>query len=562
VEAARRGESFKVAAFAGTGKTTSLTETARALVGRRVLYLVFNKAQQIAAEARFAELQARDPRLRVQARTAHAIALKLYGASRYHGRLAKHESDAVSAWNAYLRSIGVGDALTEDAKVLRRHAIDVVKQFLASDDFEIGSRHYTANEQQPDAVEAARSLWEQLDGSSDSDLPITHDVYLKAWQLTKPRLPWCDVVMYDEAQDATPAMLDVVRRQTQLQTIFVGDEHQQIYEFRGAVNALGSLDLPTYALTETWRFGEKIAEMANAILAAKGEKRRIRPAREQPDAVRLGVPGKSDLVLARTNAGLVEEALRLAEQDTKFFLRGSVDSRTGIAGNGYGEVVRKMLSAFDVWQGKGSTHPLFADFGSWSELKRTVDDRGADGLRTYVRLIEKYQRDVPYVAKRLREGCTAEPESADVVLSTIHRFKGEEASDVLLANDLRRFSYRDEATQRDVLDDAEANLAYVAVTRARETLWLGGAQRIINESLTHAKIVVPFAPHAAAPTPPRARVTPTPQPKASIALVNGCQYRHASLGIVTVVRQSGKHVVLRGRTEFRGLSESGLKPEA
>ena len=46
-----------------------------------------------------------------------------------------------------------------------------------------------------------------------------------------------DVLLWDEAQDMNPAMLDVFLKQFKPKLV-VGDSHQQIYRFRGAVDAL------------------------------------------------------------------------------------------------------------------------------------------------------------------------------------------------------------------------------------------------------------------------------------------------------------------------------------
>ena len=64
--------------------------------------------------------------------------------------------------------------------------------------------------------------------------------YLKLYQLSPTDFAkeerW-DVLLIDEAQDLTPAIIDLVT-QTSCAKIFVGDPHQQIYSFRGATNAM------------------------------------------------------------------------------------------------------------------------------------------------------------------------------------------------------------------------------------------------------------------------------------------------------------------------------------
>ncbi|WP_234841934.1 UvrD-helicase domain-containing protein [Sinorhizobium meliloti] len=79
--------------------------------------------------------------------------------------------------------------------------------------------------------------------------------------------------MLDEAQDTNPVVLDILQRQRG-QLIYVGDRYQQIYEWRGAVNAMESIDTDasTY-LTTSFRFGDAIAELATKMLV----KRRVSP---------------------------------------------------------------------------------------------------------------------------------------------------------------------------------------------------------------------------------------------------------------------------------------------
>ncbi|TAM56611.1 ATP-dependent helicase [bacterium] len=494
VEAARRGESFKVTAFAGTGKTTSLTEAARALPNRHVLYLVFNKAQQQAAARRFAALKHRDPQLTIEARTAHSIAWRLFGGRRYRGRLARDTHGAFRAWVSYLLDRNLVWGAKSDARVDAAWAVvDTLGAFLASDAFEFGPEHLPARAaQRGDSVlNAARSLWQELDGSSSGSLPVTHDVYLKAWQLSQPVLPWCEVVLYDEAQDATPAMLDVVKHQRKLQTIYVGDQHQQIYEFRGAVNALRSLHLPEYPLTRTWRFGERIAAVANGILQAKGETRHLRPSAPRRDTVETGFPKVCDLVLSRTNVGLVEQALRCTERKASFFIRGATDAETGAAANGFGELRGRLLAAHSLWSGRRTRHPAFAAFESWEALRRMADADGGEAFRPYVRLVEQHGARTPALVAKLRNHAVENEGVADVVLSTVHRFKGEQARRVALADDYWEFASRRKGEEHAALDEAEANIAYVAVTRAMEELWMGGAQATLQSSLALLGVSLP-----------------------------------------------------------------------
>ena len=118
---------------------------------------------------------------------------------------------------------------------------------------------------------SARRLW-SLMGDPDNPVGMVHDGYLKLFQLSQPVLTGFDYILFDEAQDANPAMLDIVQRQSMPQVI-VGDRHQQIYGWRGAQNALDALQpTTTRYLTRSFRFGPPIAALANVLLATyKGE---------------------------------------------------------------------------------------------------------------------------------------------------------------------------------------------------------------------------------------------------------------------------------------------------
>ena len=71
--------------------------------------------------------------------------------------------------------------------------------------------------------------------------PFTHDVYLKLWSLERPKIS-SDFLLFDEAQDANPVMLDLVMGQD-AQKILVGDVYKQFYPWPGPVNAMHSVHL-------------------------------------------------------------------------------------------------------------------------------------------------------------------------------------------------------------------------------------------------------------------------------------------------------------------------------
>ncbi len=141
-------------------------------------------------------------------------------------------------------------------------------QFMMSPDEEITERHvpkrwlhrhlhvdHVSEDISRLVVADAKNIWTKMSDPEEASVKISHDGYLKVWQLGRPVLNDVkkirhDVLLVDEGQDMNPAMLDVFHRQSSTPRFIVGDPHQQVYVFRGAVNALGQV-----AADRTYRQG-------------------------------------------------------------------------------------------------------------------------------------------------------------------------------------------------------------------------------------------------------------------------------------------------------------------
>lgn len=128
-----------------------------------------------------------------------------------------------------------------------------------------------------EALRAVRTLWQAM-SDPDGTFPVTHDTYLKLFQLSGPDLSrrW-DTILFDEAQDANPVTSALVLGQ-RCRIVLVGDRYQQIYRFRGADDALSHPSLSgadRLWLTQSFRFGPAVAAMANLLLKRAGESREV-----------------------------------------------------------------------------------------------------------------------------------------------------------------------------------------------------------------------------------------------------------------------------------------------
>lgn len=454
---------LKVNAFAGTGKTSTLVKYAEARPKDRILYLAFNKAIQQEAQGKFPA--------RVQAATSHALAFAKFG-KRYADQLIGN-----------LKANQVAEALDLSnrrkythhfAMLAGQQVIQTLVRFFASADDSICVEHvnmppeamttipYTAD----DVRLMTEELWAMMQDPANDRVGMLHDGYLKLFQMSRPTLPY-DIILFDEAQDANPCTLDIVTRHAG-KKVFVGDQHQSIYLFRGAVNAMSEIRADEeFDLTGSFRFGPKIAQTANALLYhLRGEKRKIR-----------GLGGKDDLapvdrskphaVICRSNASVFDEAIVSMSLNRPVAFVGGPQSYTfDKVGDAY------LLS---IGETNRIRDPYLRSFGSFDNLTafaETTDDRE---LKSLSRVVTKYGREIPELVKGIK-GRAVEAQRAQVVLTTAHKSKGLEWDQVRLTDDyIDLLTKRGEMPPLTEIRPDELNVLYVAATRAQKRLEVNGS---------------------------------------------------------------------------------------
>lgn len=442
-------------AKAGTGKTTTAVGYAEARRERNMLYLSFAKANQMEAESRF-------PR-NTTARTAHSLAFDAVG-RKFEGRIDRE-------W----RAMSVRQEL--NLKNYRAAAMtqSVLRSFFNSEALKIDEQHAAGLDQNfraygseiSDALQTARTLWRRMCDRGDR-VRIPDDAYLKMWALQQPQLPY-DVIIFDEYQDANPVMAQIVARQQQARVLYLGDPHQAIYGFRGARDALETLpaDARVFNLTMTWRFGPRIAAIANTLLAElKGEHIPIQGM--APDGVLR--EGETITTLARTNAQL----FKIAAQD-----RGAGVHWVGGIKKYH---VRSLLDGHALFFNNLSEvkDPLLRRFGSWQEMKDYAEATRDGQLRIMAELVDQYKGDTPHLVADLERNEVRDQADARLVLATAHGVKGLDYDHVQIAPDFEYLAELEAELAQDPnahIDEQEINLLYVAFTRARKTLALNEDSR-------------------------------------------------------------------------------------
>jgi superfamily I DNA/RNA helicase len=451
VDAYLSNDNLVIEAGAGTGKTSTLRMIANAAPRRRGIYVAYNRAIADDAKRTFPS--------NVTCATAHSFAFRAVGRQFAH-RLRGPRMPA----RQIAKQLGITQPVRIDAgRILApqqaaRLAMDTIARFCHSAAPQVNGRHVPKLPGLDDpaamaalrevVVSLARRAWADL-SDRDGNLRFTHDHYLKMWQLSGPRFP-ADFVLLDEAQDANPVVQDVVERQGHTQRILVGDRCQAIYGWRGAVDAMATFAADRrLALSQSFRFGPPIAGEANKWLQILEAPLRLRGSNQITSTI--SSLARPDAVLCRTNAEAVSQLMAAAEEG----------QRAALVGGG-NEIRRLAEAATSLRAGLGTDHPELFAFRSWGEVKDYVaQDASGSDLKTFVQLIDSYGPDVVIdTMDRL-----VPEQAAEVVVSTAHKAKGREWPRVRIADDFRAPKGEDSP-----IPQAEAMLAYVAVTRARQAL--------------------------------------------------------------------------------------------
>ncbi|MET8292024.1 UvrD-helicase domain-containing protein [Streptomyces sp. NPDC005132] len=481
-DAFHRGEHLALQAGAGTGKTTTLAELAHA-TRRRGRYLAYNRAIAQDARTRFPAT--------VSCKTAHALAYAAIG-HRYTRRL---NAPRRPAWQTgqtlgITKAIRIGERDLSQ-KTLSNAALRTVARFCHTADPAITRHHVPRLRGLEDRalhaqlaahlVPFARKAWSDLQHLDDGAVRFDHDHYLKIWALTRPKID-TDFLLLDEAQDTNPVVEQIfLAQRDHAQLVMVGDSAQAIYDWRGAKDVMTGFDGTQLALSQSFRFGPRLAEEANRWLSIADAPIRLTGTENVP--TELGPVTRPDAVLCRTNVGAIAQVMELLATRYRVALVGGGDSLRALA-----------LAARDLKEGRRTTHPELVLFPSWGELQDYAahDPAGRD-LQPLVDLVDTHGTDaiLGAVAQLVPE------QQAEVTVSTVHKAKGREWARVKIADD---FTPPKDSDQLDdtgraapgPIDDGEARLAYVAVTRTRSRLDIGGLSWIED----HPAAPLPLSPQA------------------------------------------------------------------
>jgi F-box protein, helicase, 18 len=466
---------IKINAVAGSGKTTTIIEYAKARPSSsKILYLAFNKTVRLEAERKFAEKGL----LNVKVETAHSLAYKhIVFRNNYKVSSNGYKSHEI-AQILGLRS--TGEKHTE--YVVANHINRLVSYFCNSDKTTVSELQYLDIISEPQARSFAsinydyiiRQTREFLSKMNKGEIEIIHDFYLKKFQLSRPVLHY-DYILFDEGQDSSPAMLDIFANQKATKVI-VGDTHQQIYGWRHAVNSLEKVDFKTFHLSKSFRFAPDIANLAVETLEYKrhlGKEPQVKISGEGTSKEK-----KTKAVIARTNLGLLLNAIKNVTERKdlkKIYFEGNIHSYT------YADEGASLYDVLNLYNGKNHLirDPLIKALGNMDELEDYIKNTEDAQLSMMVEIVKEYENEIPAILNTIKERHVgdAERNKAQLIFSTVHRCKGMEYDQVELVEDFLNEDRlekiiaegKEEVSNANKLNE-EINLLYVAITRTKNHL--------------------------------------------------------------------------------------------
>jgi DNA helicase II / ATP-dependent DNA helicase PcrA len=444
-----------VNAVAGSGKTTTIVEALTHIpAGCRTLFVAFNKS---IAE----ELKKRAPR-GVEVSTLHSYGLRTI--TKTLGRL---RIDA-SRVDDFVRAMHGNDSKTWDMRRDLAKTVSLAKGQLAADEAQIdaiiddfGIESAQNGARAKFVQDVMKILLQCTEVSADGRIDFDDMIWLPVvLELTQTKF---DRVFIDETQDLNRAQIEMALRAVKPggRICAVGDPRQAIYGFRGADstavdNVVTRLKATVLPLSVCYRCCKAVISEAQTVVpgiesapdAEEGSVTEVM-VRDMKRGARAG-----DFILSRTNAPLISLCM--------YFIK------EGRPANIQGRDVGASLAAF-VRKSKAPSVEALRDYvETWRNVEcarlaaKHRDTQAVEDRAECLLALSEDAASVDGVLNSIEQLFADKDSSQRIVLSSTHKAKGLERDRVWLL----------QSTYMRRPEPEEVNLYYVAVTRARKTLFL------------------------------------------------------------------------------------------
>lgn len=447
-----------VIARAGSGKTSTIVEAFRHVPrGKTTLVCAFNKEIEV-------ELKKRAPS-GVEVKTLHGYGFAAIRRANRDTRVEKNKSDIILALQhgserstlEFRRAVARAGGYCKGCLIDTRDGVDdVIDRF----SLEVGGEGRVEDREKfitatLALLEASKADTASIDFDDMVWLPVV--LGLRTWQY--------DRVFVDETQDLNPAQIQLALKacRSSGRICAVGDDRQAIYGFRGADqdavhNVIRALNAKVMPLSVTYRCANAIVSVAKRYVpdleaapnAAEGVVRHASPDQMRDQAA----PG--DFILSRANAPLIGLCLGFLKEGRRASIQGKDigANLVSLVNKSKAATVPELTGYVQKWCGREVARRVAMEP---PKSTAAVEDKAA----CLYALCEGAQSVSEVLARITALFSDFSPETS-IVLSTTHKAKGMERDRVFVIRD----------TYRPEKGTEEANLFYVAVTRARSELVL------------------------------------------------------------------------------------------
>lgn len=283
----------------------------------------------------------------------------------------------------------------------------------------------------------------------ENKIPITHSFYLKEFSLTfDPAKYNFDFVLLDEAQDTNEVTLNIFN-QFNSKKILVGDKHQSIYKFRGAVNAMDKVETDySLFLSHTFRCSKDVVSFANYVLKTyKNEQKELISSKLESS--------KDDNTIAyitRTNS----QTIFLISKYDDFHLYKTPQQLFKTAIQVHYFLTKKFDKLYDDFK-------YLIKYENKQGLTEYAKKYNDVNLQSAIRVASTFKG---YLFVLLNKAKIKNNKNSKIKILTAHTSKGLEFENVVLGADFKSLC---KINDREILIE-EANLLYVAITRAKSKI--------------------------------------------------------------------------------------------
>lgn len=451
----------------GSGKTTNIKHMWQ-LDNKRTLYLVFNKHNQVEAEAKLPKKTG--SAVKTLNGLGHSIMTANFGRVKLDDKKVSSivRSAIVPRWKR--ARLSYKEIREQEWSLIK--AVSKAKMYAVGDTFSLADFDAMCTLYD---LEGYADMYSDtvacLEISDSMTSVIDFDDQIRMPAIYKLDMPSFDCVLGDEVQDFSPIQAKLIANLQARRYVLVGDCHQSIYGFRGAMNdsmqvLQQQFNCVTLPLSITYRCGSEIvAEAAEIYPDIEPWSDNIRGVVRHSNSSNEGYDTDT-LVLCRMNRPLVKLAYDLLGRGIPCHVRGR-DIGQGLAkliDKQDCDTVRDLIAALQVWVDLERAKALAKE----DEAKlQSVQDK-YESLMLFISkcsLDDNVQCVKNEIAKLFEQG-------KGVCLSTVHKAKGLEARRAMLLESQLYDKFTAMCYGKGQLWQAvqEKNIKYVAVTRGIQEL--------------------------------------------------------------------------------------------